>query len=98
VTAKRASSPKWLKLNGTVLTPRMAAVLLEHAGGPRPTRAVVSELRVLRSLWERSLIRFNRANRPTHSMATTRGREVIAALLTSRAAAPANAEAQRRPT
>jgi hypothetical protein len=69
------------RVNGTVLTPRMTAVLLEHAGGPRPTRAAVMELRVLRSLWERSLIRFNRHYRPTHTVATRLGREVIAALL-----------------
>jgi hypothetical protein len=68
-------------LNVPPLTPRMSLVLLEHAGGPRPTRAVVMELRVLRSLWERSLIRFNRANRPTHSIATPCGREVITSLL-----------------
>jgi hypothetical protein len=92
---KRATSPR---PNGAALTPRMAAVLLEHAGGPRPTRAVVMELRVLRSLWERCLIRFNRHNRPTYTVATTCGRELIAALLASQADVYAGADAQCRPT
>lgn len=74
-----------LKIDGRALTTQMAAMLLEHAGGPRPTHAVVMELRVLRSLRERSLIRFNRAYRPTFSIATSRGREVVAALLAGHA-------------
>lgn len=79
--------PKPFKIDGAVLTRPMAGVLLDHAGGPRPTRAVVAEMRILRSLRVRNLIRFNRVNRPTHSLATIRGREVIAALLARQAEA-----------
>ena len=64
-----------------MLTSSMVGVLLDHASGPRQTRVVATQLRVLRALKERGLIRFNRPNRPTYSVATTRGREVIAALL-----------------
>jgi hypothetical protein len=91
----QSSSPKWLKFYGPVLTARMTAVLLEHASGPRPTRAVMTELRVLRSLWERGLIRFNRRKRPTHSIATTRGREVISVLLAKPVEAPIKHSGER---
>jgi hypothetical protein len=76
---------KQIRIAGEALTGRMAALLLEHADGTRPTRALVSEMRVLRSLKERGLIKFNRFNRPTRSMATTRGRAIIGALLASQA-------------
>jgi molybdenum-dependent DNA-binding transcriptional regulator ModE len=82
------------KFNGKVLTARLVAVLLEHAGGPRPLHAQVMELRALRSLAASGLIRFNRANRPTHSMATARGREVIGAFLASQVDAPADGTVQ----
>jgi hypothetical protein len=72
-----------IRIAGETLTGRMAELLLEHADGTRPTRAMVSEMRVLRSLKERGLIKFNRFNRPTRSVATARGRAIIGALLTS---------------
>ena len=87
----QTSSQKWLKYNDPALTVRMTAVLLEHANSPRPTRAV-TELRVLRPLWQRGLIRFNRPRRPTHSIATVRGREIMSVLL----AKPVNARVEHR--
>jgi hypothetical protein len=47
----------------------------------------MTELRVLHSLWERGLVRFNRRKRPTYSIATTRGREVMSVLLAKPVAA-----------
>ena len=91
---KNGSSPKQIRIDGAVLTRAMTVVLLEHAGGPRPARAAVMEMRLLRSLKARKLIRFNRANRPTHSIATTRGREAIAALLAVQADALASLSAE----
>ena len=73
------------ELNGALLTRPMAAMLIAHANGPRPTRAVGSELQTLRALRARKLIRFNRATRPTHTVATSRGREIIAGLLAAQA-------------
>jgi hypothetical protein len=63
----------------------MAAVLLAHANGPRSIRAAVTELQILRALKARKLIRFDRISRPTQSIATTRGREVVVALLAAQA-------------
>lgn len=83
--AGEEAPPRQFKIDGAMLTRPMAAVLLDHAGGPRPTRAAVMEMRILRSLKARKFIRFNRANRPTYSVATTRGREIIAALLARQA-------------
>ena len=80
-----SAPPSQFKIGGTLLTGPMVAALLDHAGGPRPTRAVDKEMRILRSLRARQLIRFSRPNRPTHSIATTRGREVISALLARQA-------------
>jgi hypothetical protein len=72
---------KSIKVDGVSLTPSMALLLLAHAGGPRPTRATVKETQILRALRARRLVYFNRTTRPTASMATTRGREIIVALL-----------------
>ena len=80
-TLVAAGRHKQIRIAGEALTGRMAALLLEHADGIRPTRALVSEMRVLRSLKERGLIKFNRLNRPTRSMATIRGRAIIGAIL-----------------
>ena len=74
-----------IRISGETLTGRMAELLLEHASGNRPTRAMVSEMRVLRSLKERGLIKFNRFNRPTHSTATSRGQAIIGTLLAGHA-------------
>ena len=76
---------KAFKIEGVVLTPTLALTLLDHANGPRPTRAAISELRVLHSLRARNLIRFNRPRRPTHTITTSRGREVLTALLARQA-------------
>jgi hypothetical protein len=65
------------KIDGVSLTGLMAALLLDHAAGPRATRALPAEWRGLRSLRARKLIRFNGAIRPTHSIATVRGRESL---------------------
>jgi hypothetical protein len=73
------------ELDGAQLTRPMAAMLIAHANGPRPTRAISTELQTLRALRARKLIRFNRATRPTHTVATSRGREIIAALLAAQA-------------
>jgi hypothetical protein len=62
------------------LTPSMLAMLMEHAKGPRKTRASARELRTLHALRDRGLIYFNRLTRPTCTKATVRGREVIAAI------------------
>ena len=82
---QRQRRPQQIKIDGAVLTPAMAAVLLEHAGGPRPIHVVAMELRILRSLKARGLICFNRLTRPTHSIATTHGRGGIAALVARQA-------------
>jgi hypothetical protein len=85
MAAGRDVPPKRFKVEGTLLTGPMTALLLDHASGPRLARAVVMEMRILRALRARQLIRFNRPNRPTHSIATSRGREVMAALLARQA-------------
>jgi hypothetical protein len=84
--AKRSTGgEKPIELDGALLTRPMAAMLVAHANGPRPTRAISTELQTLRALRARKLIRFNRATRPTHTVATSRGREIIAALLAAQA-------------
>ena len=81
----QASSPKFIRLDGAVLTGLMAAVLLAHANGPRQIRSSDKETRTRKALKARRLIYFNRLNRPTHTLATSRGRELIAALLAAQA-------------
>ena len=81
----QASAPKFIKLDGAVLTGLMAAVLLAHANGPRQIRGSDKETRTRKALKARRLIYFNRLNRPTHTIATSRGRELIAALLAAQA-------------
>jgi hypothetical protein len=84
--ASRTIIPKKaFKIEGVTLTPALALTLLDHAKGARPTRAAISELRILQSLRARNLIRFNRPRWPTHTITTTRGREVLAALLARQA-------------
>jgi hypothetical protein len=61
----------------------MAAIMIEHSNGPRPIR--VEERDTLRALRARGLIYFNRNLRPTHSLATSKGREIIARLLATQA-------------
>jgi hypothetical protein len=79
------SAPKYIKLDGVVLTGPMAAVLLSHANGPRPIRSSDKDTHTLKALKARRLIYFNRLNRPTHTIATSRGRELVAALLAAQA-------------
>ena len=81
----KAASPKYIKLQGAVLTSPMAAVLLAHANGPRQIRSSDKDTHTLKALRARRLIYFNRLNRPTHTNATSRGREIIAALLAAQA-------------
>jgi hypothetical protein len=76
---------KYFALDGTALTLSMAQVLIAHANGPRPIRALVREMQMLRALRARKLIQFNRSARPTHTTATQRGRELIVALLAAQA-------------
>lgn len=84
--ARRITIPKKaFKVDGVTLTPALAITLLDHAHGPRPTRAAIAELRLLQALRARSLVRFNRPRRPTHTITTARGREVLAALLATQA-------------
>jgi hypothetical protein len=66
-------------VDGVQLTRPMVALLIAHASGEQAVR--VSEADTLRALMARRLIRVNRTNRPSRSLATPRGREVIAALL-----------------
>ena len=63
----------------------MAAVLTAHAEGPRQIRSSDQDTPTLKALRARRLIYFNRLNRPTHTLATSRGRELIAALLAAEA-------------
>ena len=65
---------------GVSLTPSMLATLMQHAETPRRTRAGIRELRTLQALKQRGLIYFNRLTRPTHTSATARGRQIIAAM------------------
>jgi hypothetical protein len=77
--------PKYIKLQGTQLTRSMAVVLMVHADGPRQIRSSDRDTPTLKALRARRLIYFNRLNRPTHTLATSRGRELIAALLAAQA-------------
>jgi hypothetical protein len=70
---------KRLSVAGEQLTRRMMSILMAHALGERAYR--IDESETLRALKARGLIRFNRLNRPSQSIATVRGREVIDALL-----------------
>ena len=72
---------KRITIGGVPLTARMVELLLEHADGPRPTRAFAPEMRVLKALWMYGLITFHRRNRPKFSVVTSRGRECMTALL-----------------
>jgi hypothetical protein len=85
VTISNEKTPRYFEVDGAQLTRPMAALLLVHAEGPRPTRAAEKELQILRALKARKLIRFDRLTRPTKSIATLRGREVIVALLAAQA-------------
>ena len=76
---------KTIKVDGVSLTPSMAVLLIAHAAGPRAIRATVKEMQILRGLRARRLVYFNRTTRPTASTATTRGREIIVALLATQA-------------
>ena len=82
-SARQAAVPK-IKLQGTVLTPAMATLLIGHVAEPRPIRNEDRQTHTLKALRARHLIYFNRPNRPTHTLATSRGREIIAALLAAR--------------
>ena len=66
-------------VDGVQLTRPMVSLLVAHASGDRAVR--VSEADTLRALMARRLIRVNRTNRPSRSLPTPRGREVISALL-----------------
>ena len=84
-TRATATSSKYISLQGTNLTRPMAAVLVAHADGPRQIRSSDKETLTLKALKARRLIYFNRLNRPTHTVPTVRGRELIAALLAAQA-------------
>ena len=66
-------------VDGVRLSGLMVSVLIGHASCERPVK--VSEGETLRALKARGLIRFNRLNKPSHTIATSRGREIISALL-----------------
>jgi hypothetical protein len=74
------------------LTPPMLRVLMDHADGPRQIKASLRELRTLRSLRDRGLIYFNRLSRPTCTKATSRGRDLIAAMRRLETQRPASRE------
>ena len=61
----------------------MAVILIGHSTGPRPIRA--DERDTLHALRARGLIYFDRNLRPTQSIATHKGREIIARLLATQA-------------
>jgi hypothetical protein len=70
---------KRVSVAGEQLTERMTSILIAHAPGERAYR--IDESETLRALKARGLIRYNRGNRPSQSISTVRGRQVIAALL-----------------
>lgn len=72
-----------LKINRVSLSRPMAAVLIGHSSGPRPIR--IDERETLLALRARGLISFDRNWRPRHSIATEKGRDVIAGLLAAQA-------------
>jgi hypothetical protein len=82
---RRKTSSKYIRLQGTLLTRPMALVLMTHADGPRRIRSSDKETHTIKALKARRLIYFNRLNRPTHTIATSRGREFIAELLAAQA-------------
>ena len=78
-SVRNRKAARRFKLHDMVLSGFMAAVLMEHANGPRRVR--VDETETLKALRARRLIYFNRLVRPTFTLATTRGREIISRLL-----------------
>jgi hypothetical protein len=74
-------------VDGVSLTGQMIRVLLDHVAGERTLK--VSDGDTLRALRARRLIRFNRLVRPWRTIVTSRGREVMAALLARMADAAA---------
>jgi hypothetical protein len=67
------------KIGGVSLSRLMAAALIGHSAGPRPIR--IGERETLLALRARGLIYFDRSVRPKQSIATDKGRDVIAGLL-----------------
>ena len=61
----------------------MATVMIGHSAGPRRVR--VEERDTLQALRTRGLIYFDRNMRPTRSIATGKGRNVMAELLATQA-------------
>jgi hypothetical protein len=72
-----------MSFGGVSLSRLMAAIMIGHSAGPRKIRA--EERPTLRALRARGLIYFDRKMRPTHSMATDKGRDLIAELLATQA-------------
>jgi hypothetical protein len=72
-----------LKISGVSLSRPMAAILIGHSRGPRSIR--IEERETLRALRARGLIYFDRNMRPRESIATDKGRDIIAGLLASQA-------------
>ena|ERR1051326_3051988 len=62
-------------VDGVNLSRSMMSLLIAHASGDRAMKIAESE--TLRALKARGLIRYNRLNKPSHTIATPRGREVI---------------------
>jgi len=71
------------KISGVSLSRTMAAILIGHSSGPRLIR--IEERDTLRALRARGLIYFDRSMRPRASIATDKGRDVIAGLLAAQA-------------
>lgn len=64
------------------MTRRMLAVLIEHGDRPQPILAGSSHSTTIHALRDRNLLKVHAtALRPKETMATTRGRQVIAAAL-----------------
>jgi hypothetical protein len=85
-------APRKLTINGMSLSPLMAAMMLQHVNG---SRALRFEDRVtIQALRTRGLIYFNRNVRPTRSLVTSKGRDVIASLLASQAESSIKVEAE----
>jgi hypothetical protein len=77
-------SLQWSHISGAIaaapLSRTMLAVLVDHCRGPHLVR--VQERATIQALRARRLVYFNRNVRPTHSLLTKRGREVIARMMT----------------
>ena len=82
---RKTSSPRYIKVRGTRLTRPMAEALMAHANGPRPIRSSEKQTLTIKALKARGLVYFNRLNRPTHTVTTSRGREFIGLLLAAQA-------------